>query len=163
MRTWRRVDTGEPEAPWSDDTVLELLGVSTMTIATAGPTDGPHAAPVYFALATDGRLVFFSDPASVHASQAVGPARVAAAIYPASSDWTEIRGLQLHGTVRALPSGPEWDAAWEAYRRKFPFVAGLGEIVERNWLYALEPTWVRLVDDRRGFGSRREWTCGEPA
>jgi len=32
-----------------------------------------------------------------------------------------------------------------------------GCIVQRNALYVFSPTWVRLVDNRRGFGFKQEW------
>jgi uncharacterized protein len=151
----------EPGAPWEDEAVTELLTVSTMTLATSNLTGAPHAAPVFFAHVSGLRLVFFSDPASLHVRHLTENPRAAAGIYPVVADWTRIHGLQLTGTVRPIPPGAEWDEAWVEYREKFPFVADLGEIVDRNWLYVLEPSWVRLVDNRRGFGYRREWTGGD--
>lgn len=79
-----------------------------------------------------------------------------AAIYPDVVDWTEIRGLQFEGTIGRVPPGGEWERAWDSYSRKFPFVAGLREI-DQNWLLVLVPRWIRLVDNRRGFGFKREW------
>jgi uncharacterized protein YhbP (UPF0306 family) len=52
----------------------------------------------------------------------------------------------------------EWDHAWELYVAKFPFVMELKAIVERNTLYAFIPSWVRQVDNRRGFGFKQEWS-----
>jgi hypothetical protein len=135
----------------------DLLSLSTMTLATSSPGGDPHAAPVYFAADETLRLYFFSDPQSQHSLDLSKNARAAAAIYPECRDWQEIRGLQLHGEVRPVPPGPEWDAAWKLYAVKFPFVTGLKAIVERNALYAFIPRWVRLVDNRRGFGFKQEW------
>ena len=69
----------------------------------------------------------------------------------------DIRGLQMNGNVIRLEHGQEWDAAWQVYQGKFPFVAGMKDIVARNNLYIFHPAWVRLVDNRQGFGFKQEW------
>jgi uncharacterized protein YhbP (UPF0306 family) len=33
-------------------------------------------------------------------------------------------------------------------------------ILQRNALYEYIPAWVRLVDNRRGFGFKQEWDLG---
>ena len=79
------------------------------------------------------------------------------AIYPECRGWQDIRGLQLHGEACPVTSGPEWETAWKLYAAKFPFVAALKAIVARNQLYVFTPRWIRLVDNRRGFGFKQEW------
>lgn len=135
-----------------------LLSVSTLTLATCGADGAPHAAPVYFAADAGPRLYFFSDPASQHSLDLERDPRAAAAIYPECDGWQEIRGLQLRGQVHRVPPGAEWDAAWACYAARFPFVHALKAIVARNTLYVFIPHWVRLVDNRRGFGFKQEWT-----
>jgi uncharacterized protein YhbP (UPF0306 family) len=129
-----------------------------MTLATVGAEGAPHAAPVYFAAEAGQRFYFFSDPASQHAIDLAQNPRAAAAIYPEVSGWTEIRGLQLRGAVQAVPTGPDWQAGWACYQAKFPFVAALKPLVARNQLYVFTPNWLRLVDNRQGFGYKQEWT-----
>ena len=128
-----------------------------MTLATSGADGSPHAASVYFAADQNLRLYFFSDPASLHGRHLPENPYAAGAIYPECHDWRDIRGLQLHGRVYPVLPGPEWDAAWELYAAKFPFVSELRSEVEKNSLYAFVPGWVRLVDNRRGFGFKQEW------
>jgi uncharacterized protein len=135
----------------------ELLSLHTLTLATQG-AEGPHAAPVFFAADDDLRLYFFSDPASQHSRHLAKDGRAAIAIYPPSQDWREIRGLQMQGQVQQIESGPQWDQGWACYRAKFPFVDSLKAIVAQNALYAFNPHWIRLVDNRRGFGFKQEWT-----
>jgi len=136
----------------------DLLSVSTLTLATCGSDGTPHAAPVYFA-ADDGlRLYFFSDPGSQHSLDLNQDPRAAAAIYPECDGWQEIRGLQLHGEAHQVPPGSEWETAWALYAARFPFVDELKAAVSRNALYVFIPHWVRLVDNRRGFGFKQEWT-----
>jgi uncharacterized protein YhbP (UPF0306 family) len=144
----------------------DLFRVAAMTLSTIDPEGGPCAAPVYFAAReqalSDGhshwRLYFFSETASQHARNTAQDERAAAAIYPECLGWQDIRGLQLRGAVRPVAKGEEWELAWQAYCGKFPFVAQLKPIVARNELYAFAPDWIRLVDNRRGFGFKQEWT-----
>jgi uncharacterized protein YhbP (UPF0306 family) len=135
----------------------EILLLSTMTLATCDASGAPHAAPVYFVADEDLRLYFFSDPESQHSLDLRRDPRAAAAVYPECHGWQEIRGLQLHGEVRSVSPGAEWDAAWALYAAKFPFVNELKEAVMSNSLYVFTPRWVRLVDNRRGFGFKQEW------
>lgn len=145
-------------------TDLEL--VSTLTLATCGPDGEPHAAPVYFAAsgsllpapAPGLTLFFFSASGSQHALDLDRDPRAAAAIFLDSQDWQDIRGLQLRGEARPVLPGAAWEQAWEAYRAKFPFVDALKTVVAQNTLYGFTPRWVRLVDNRRGFGFKEEWT-----
>src|SRR3989304_6302619 len=37
------------------------------------------------------------------------------------------------------------------------FAGELGGIVSLSEIYCLHPTWVRLIDNRQGFGYKREW------
>ena len=155
-RRWTGTGPAQAESPetWPPP---DLLALPAMTLATGGVEGAPHAAPVYFAADENGRLYFFSDAASQHALDLQnGAARAAAAIHPLVSGWQEIRGLQLRGRVRVVPAGAEWERAWNLYQAKFPFVESLKSTVARSTLYAFEPDWVRLVDNRKGFGWKEE-------
>lgn len=144
--------------PFANLPFADLLGVSTLALATADAQGRAHVAPVYFAADEDLRLYFFSDPESRHAQDLAANPQAAGAIYPQCFGWQEIRGLQLHGAVQRGPPGAEWEAAWACYSAKFPFVLELKQAVERTSLYVLRPHWIRLVDNRQGFGYKQEWT-----
>lgn len=157
MTAWRSSDSDRAETPFEDTTVQALLQTAALTLATVGAGGRPHAAPVYFAPDERLRLYFFSSPDSQHSLDLRDDPRAAAALYPATDTWQDIRGLQLRGEVRAVPSGPEWEAAWAHYAGKFPFVRELEEAVLQTQMYVFIPEWVRLVDNRQGFGFKREW------
>lgn len=137
-----------------------LLDIPTMTLATVSATGVPHAAPVYFATSEALEFYFFSDPTSQHGRDLKANPLAAAAFFPESESWQSIHGVQMRGRARVLVRGPAWETAWEAYRRKFPFVSSLRAIVARNALYSFMPEWIRLVDNRRGFGYKQEWDLG---
>ncbi len=133
-----------------------LMALPAMTLATRGPDGEPHAAPVYFAAQAGGPFYFFSDPASQHSQDLATDPRAAAALHPLVAGWQEIRGLQMRGEVNAVAPGAEWERAWQLYREKFPFVEKLKEAVASSQLYAFTPRWIRLVDNRKGFGYKEE-------
>ena len=128
-----------------------------MTLATSDQAGEPHAAAVYFASDDELNFYFFSDLQTQHGQDLALRPQCAIAIYPECQDWQDIRGLQLRGEVRPVQPGPEWEHAWAVYRSKFPFVSEMRELVAQNQLYVFIPTWVRLVDNRRGFGFKQEW------
>lgn len=156
---WRPAGTDLP-SPADDPGVLEVLATTTLALATAGPGGRPFGTPVFFAAGEDLGLVFFSDPDTLHVQHLIGRPLAAATIYPATGDWMEIRGLQVAGSVARILPGDGWERAWAAYVRKFPFVADLRPIVDASWLMVLVPEWIRLIDNRRGFGFKCEWARG---
>ncbi|MEW6567163.1 MAG: pyridoxamine 5'-phosphate oxidase family protein [Chloroflexota bacterium] len=138
--------------------LLALLGETpTLTLATINPDGTPRATPLYFAYDLELSLYFLSDPSSQHCLNLKQDGRAAAALYPASSDWRELRGLQLQGRVTVL-EGSRRQQALDLYRARFPFLAELEAAVRASGLYCFTPTWVRLIDNRRGFGHQQEWT-----
>ena len=143
-------------APLSLPLLAELLALPVMSLATVGPSGEPHAAAVYFAADPANRLYFFSETTSQHARDLDGNPQAAVTIQPLVTGYREIRGLQLRGKVRPVPPGPEWDAAFTLYQAKFPFVNELKEEVAQNTLYVFTPGWMRLLDNRRGFGYKEE-------
>jgi uncharacterized protein YhbP (UPF0306 family) len=155
------VDEPEVVASWADlrdDAVAEILGSTrAMTLATTGPGPTPHAAPLFYAYDARLTLYFLSDPATRHAREIAAGEFVAAAIHPEEGDWRRLRGLQLSGTVRSLAPGRDRERGWRTYAGRFPVVVELPDAVAHSQLYALRPDWLRLIDNRRGFGFRREW------
>lgn len=141
----------------SEPVLAGLLSLSTLSLATVGIDGKPHSAPVYFAAGKNLRLYFFSDLQSQHSQDIQRNPKAALSIYPECWGWEEIRGVQMRGVVHRLERGGEWDLAWDEYQAKFPFVAGLEEIVAQNSFYKFVPAWIRLVDNREGFGYKREW------
>lgn len=151
--------------------ILEgLLGLTTMTIATSGSDAEPHAAAVYFVCDNQLNFFFFSSPQSQHSGDISDQPRVAVTIHPECFEWQDIHGLQVRGAITPVKGRSEWQQAWELYQIKFPFVSDLKEILSRNLLHKFRPDWIRLVDNRRGFGFKQEWvyhqdekTGSEPA
>ena len=147
---------------FSNPFIRQLVdSVSTLALATISSEGHPHAAPVYFVADDDLHLYFFSEKKSAHSQHIAKNPQVAAAIYPETAGWRDIKGLQIRGAARLVESTAEWDSAWARYQVKFPFVAALKMVVSQNQLYVLIPSWIRLVDNSLGFGFKKEFRVNE--
>lgn len=128
---------------------------NVLTLATTEPDGGPRATPLMFAIDDKLRPLFLSDPDTQHVRNLERAAESAAAIYPPVDDWRSIHGLQLKGRCRPVPDD-QLPAAMEHYRRRFAFITELEGAVVASRLYRFEPEWVRLIDNRQGFGHSQE-------
>jgi hypothetical protein len=136
-----------------------LAAHTTLTLATLAEDGRPQAAPLFYAEMDDLSLVFISESKVRHSQNIARDGRVAATIYADGQQWQTIRGLQLEGRCIAL-SGAAAAAARAAYLAKYPFILEnslLVGMLERVTFYQILPTWLRLIDNSRGFGHKEEW------
>lgn len=151
-----RDDSAPPPAAAGMSRVRRLLAeVSVMSLATVDESGLPHGANVYFAADETLELFFISSPDSAHSVHAQQRPDVAATIYPEVADYTQIRGLQLRGTVRAV-ADDQWETGWAVYLEKFPFVAQLADLARSQRMYCLTPAWLRYIDNAIAFGFKWE-------
>jgi uncharacterized protein YhbP (UPF0306 family) len=136
-----------------------LEETATLVLATRSADGTPRATPVYFAADAELHLIFLSDPGSVHSLNTDLDGRASVALYPDEADWRRLRGLQMAGGVEKL-GGADAEAARGIYARRFPFIGQLAEALAASAVYAFCPTWIRLIDNRRGFGFQQEWSLG---
>jgi len=150
-----------PSEPGDEfDPVRALLDeTTTMVLATRGPNGTPRATPVYFAAEHTLRLIFLSDPDSLHSRNLANAPQASVAIYPEESDWRRLRGVQMTGHAAAI-GGSESEPPRRAYAHRFPFVTELTQALAASQTYTFVPTWIRLIDNRRKFGFQQEWTLG---
>lgn len=143
-----------------------LASYSTMALGTHSAA-GSWVATVFYASDEQLRLFFVSDPRTRHGRDLAAEPQASAAINADVSTWDDVRGLQLTGSVSVL-TGPEREHALGSYLEKFPDVRRLfesprdeheriiGERLRGANFYALVPAWIRLIDNRNGFGWKRE-------
>lgn len=121
---------------------------------------GPHAAAVFYAVDEELNLYFVSDPATRHGQALAATGTVAGTVQDDRQQWHEITGVQFHGAVRQL-AGAERARGWELYTARFPFLlagnVALTGALAQSALWEIAPQWMRLVDNRLGFGHREEW------
>jgi hypothetical protein len=143
-----------------DDLVQEaralLAACRTVALATVDEAGHPHAANVQVGCDEQLRLVWVSKPDAAHSRHLAARPRVAVTVYHPDDRPEQIRGVQMHGTAEAVAH----DSAWPTYLAALPFVGDppYREAVARQQFYRFTPTWLRWIDNRRGFGHRVERT-----
>ncbi len=139
---------------------------NTMTLATSGE-GGPWSATVFYASDSQFDLYFVSDRRTRHARDIVADPRVALSVNADPDNWNDVRGLQIEGQARRV-EGVERAKALALYLAKFASVKALFErpksvdeqtIAQRlrnTDFWRVTPSFIRLVDNTRGFGFRIE-------
>ena len=139
---------------------------NTLTLATE--QDGrPWASSLFYA--NDGfTLYVVSDPETQHAKNLKGNPRVAVTIAEDHRDWRAITGLQLEGTCEEIGHPVDAARALAVYATKFSFIGdllrapkALGSAMAKARFHRINPHWVRLIDNTRGFGHKEEIHLGE--
>jgi len=136
----------------------DVLAVATMTLATVDEDGMPHAADVYFA-ANDEEfptLYFFSQASARHIKNLADHPKAAVTIHPGVAHWQEIHGIQMRGVVEQVTEPVEREAGTQLYMAKFSFTSALKPLFKVNILYGFRPDWIRMIDNRRGFGFKEE-------
>ncbi|MEJ5369108.1 MAG: pyridoxamine 5'-phosphate oxidase family protein [Bryobacteraceae bacterium] len=126
----------------------------TMVLGVTLDSGAAHCAPLYFVRGEGFTLYWLSSPESLHSRVIAAGAPVSASVFRPSRQWNELRGLQIRGAARPVR---KHRALIEKYKSKFSLGAELDPVISRSRLYCLEPRWMRLIDNRRGFGWNQEW------
>jgi uncharacterized protein YhbP (UPF0306 family) len=118
-----------------------------MTLATA--QDGiPYAAPLFYAYdEQNNRFVFASGNETEHTVQMQKNPEVAAAVYLETKTVGKIQGVQIRGRVVSADAEDT-----KSYYGRFPYARAL-----QPTLWRLEPHWMKLTDNRLGFGTKLIW------
>jgi hypothetical protein len=139
-----------------------LRNHQVVTIAVVEPDGTAHAAALFYVVDDELNLYVLTEPASRHGRAMARTGRVAGTIQRDRQEWQEIQGAQFRGHCRRL-RGAAHERGWDLFAARFPFVrntavAGLAQALGKIALWRIEPAWMRLIDNRRGFGHKEEWT-----
>ncbi|NQV02165.1 MAG: hypothetical protein HQ542_05945 [Bacteroidia bacterium] len=118
----------------------------------------PWCCSCFYCYLTDLNLfVFTSDPDTRHVQDflAGGEGLVAGTIALETKVTGKIRGIQFAGPMRRL-AGEELKVAKHEYLKIFP-IARLAKL----YLWGVEPTILKLTDNRLGFGKKLVWRDSE--
>jgi uncharacterized protein YhbP (UPF0306 family) len=129
---------------------------STLTLATLTAEGHPQAVSLFFASDADLRLYWVSGDSTRHSHNVARQSHVAVTIHNETWSWTEIAGVQMEGQATVVPAGPDWQAVWGLYARKFVFVTDFQAEISRSNFYVFTADWMRLIDNSRGFGHKEE-------
>ena len=139
-----------------------LRNHQVVTVAVVEPDGTAHAAALFYAVDDELNLYVLTEPTSRHGRAMARTVCVARTIQRDRQEWWEIQGAQFRGRCRRL-RGAARERGWDIFAARFSFVgspaiAGLAQALEKMALWRIEPAWMRLIDNRRGFGHKDEWT-----
>jgi uncharacterized protein YhbP (UPF0306 family) len=122
-----------------------------LSIATVSDS-GPWCASCFYAWDEENNtLVITTDPVTRHGTEFRSNPCVAGTIALETKRVGRIRGAQFTGTI----SEPEGDALARArriYLRRFPYA-----ILTDLHLWVIRPDYIKLTDNRLGFGHKEIW------
>lgn len=138
-----------------------LATCKTASLATVDAHGHPCAANIQYVHDEHWRLYWVSSISSAHSVNIEHRPDVALTVYAHQDDPKEIHGLQLRGTAKVL-SNEHLDEVHALYAAKYPFVTGppYDEAMKMQLFYCLTPTWLRWIDNRKGFGWKIETALG---
>ena len=125
--------------------------------------DGPYAAALFFTVDDALNLFVVTDPATQHGTAMAAAGRVAGTIQRDRQRWQEIRGVQFTGQCERL-TGAARAAGWQLYLQRFANreIEELAPALAKVDLWKITTDWMRLIDNRQGFGHKAEWTRPHP-
>ncbi|ACU70775.1 hypothetical protein Caci_1855 [Catenulispora acidiphila DSM 44928] len=146
--------TEQPSSVIASSIEAIAAGTMVLSLATADAAGTPHANMAFFAVGSEFDLFFVSEPSTQHGQNSSERAEAAAAIWLPPPEFGEgLRGMQLSGECGAVV-GAEGEAAFEAYRERFPSFGGDPAVraaylegTGAASLYRLRVARLRLVDE----------------
>ena len=122
-----------------------------LTLATA-VNDIPYCANCFYVyLEKENMFVFTSDDETKHVKDARQNDYVGGSVVLETNVVGKIRGIQFNGRMY-LPEGDLKKTANKAYMKRFPFAK-----LMNTQLWVLELDFLKLTDNRLGFGKKLIW------
>jgi len=142
---------------------LELVAAilneeTTLSLATAGEGGQPCVAPLFYIVDRNLSLYWLSSESSLHSRNLAVNPRAAATVYRSVESWKKIRGVQLRGIVNEVIDPERRDSLLKAYCERFQLGRVLRPALRLSAMYALQPDFIRYIDNARGFGFKFELT-----
>ncbi|MCK9421648.1 MAG: pyridoxamine 5'-phosphate oxidase family protein [Bacteroidales bacterium] len=135
--------------------IIEFIGDHHIMTLAVSKDNIPYCATCYYVyLQDENRFFFTSDPETRHMQDIIGGNnyRVAGAIALETKIVGKIRGIQFTGTILVL-EGAELTKAKTSYLKRFP----IARLVPGLHLWELKPDFIKLTDNRLGFGKKLIW------
>ena len=122
-----------------------------LTLATANKNQ-PYTSTCFYVYVEEKNLfIFTSDYDTKHIKDIENNKNVALAIALETKITGKIRGLQITGTIKELTHN-EYTKARKIYISQFPIA-----ILTKSPLWAVEPDFIKMTDNRLGFGKKIIW------
>jgi uncharacterized protein YhbP (UPF0306 family) len=137
-----------------DDRIIRFIKKHhVMTLAVSNDNIPYCASCFYVYILESNRFVFTSDPETRHIGDflSCGHSQVAGTIALETRIIGRIRGIQFTGEM-IHPGDESLQQARNAYLKRFPFAR-----VMELYLWILDPDFIKLTDNRLGFGKKLIW------
>jgi uncharacterized protein YhbP (UPF0306 family) len=120
--------------------------------------DGIGACGLWYVFDDDLNLYYLSSPVTRHGRALLNGGDVAFTIHRDEQDWHAIQGLQGKGRCGPLPPA-QTPRIWRLYVQRYPFVLqqfkDIDAALKNTLFWQLKPTWMRLIDNTKGFGYKQ--------
>ena len=127
-----------------------------MTLATVGGSGEAYCANLFYSyMAEENLFVFTSEDKTRHAREMRANNFIAASVVLETKNVGKIQGLQIQGNV-SEPEGELYKKARSSYLKRFPYA-----VVADLQLWILRPTFMKLTDNRLGFGKKLIWSSSD--
>jgi uncharacterized protein YhbP (UPF0306 family) len=131
---------------------------TTLSLATSGEDGEPCIAPLFYIVDEQLTLYWLSSESSLHSRNLIRSPRAAATVYSSAHTWKEIRGVQMRGLVSQVTEPVRRRALVKAYCARFKLGRVFRLAIQQSTLFALQPEFIRYIDNARGFGCKFELT-----
>lgn len=141
-----------------DQQIETFLAVcKTASLATVDTHGHPCAANIQYVHDSHWRLYWVSSMSSLHSVNIEGHREAAVTIYAHQDAPEMIHGLQMRGQAEMLEGG-RLEEVHQLYAQKYPFITGppYDQAMKLQLFYCFTPTWLRWIDNRKGFGWKFE-------
>ncbi len=139
-----------------DDRMKEFIREHHILSLATSSDNMPYCCTCFYVYIEDlNMFVFTSDDTTKHAEQMIQQNCVAAAIALETSITGQIRGMQINGSVEKLEN-ESLKLAKKVYLKKFPIA-----ILKKTNLWGFTPDFIKMTDNRLGFGKKLIWNKNE--
>ncbi len=143
-----------------DQRIIDFIGEHHIFTIAVSRDNQPWCATCYYVyLEEENHFIFTSDHDTRHIRDVVegNNYRVAGTIALETKIVGRIRGIQFTGDIE-IPNSPALQRrAKTAYLRRFP----IARLMPNLHLWVLQPDFIKMTDNRLGFGKKQTWTAGE--
>ena len=144
--------------------IIDFIGEHHVLTLAISRDNIPYCASCYYAyLKETNQFIFTSDHETRHIRDVVegNNYHVAGTIALETKIVGKIRGLQFTGMITDLSGndhqGSEIETARTRYLRRFP----IARLMPGLHLWSLTPDFIKMTDNRLGFGKKLTWTAEE--
>ena len=169
-RRWKRTPAWQPRTPslscgnislvTREETAAAvravLAGESTLVLATADRDGAVSCASLFYIFDDQLSLYWLSSPDSRHSRNLVDRPQASIAVHPSVQGWREIRGVQMDGVAAVVVDPVERGRVIADYVARFLLGSEMSGAIDQSTLYRFQPSWVRYLDNSRGFGFHAE-------